>query len=96
LSWRLRILVVVLIGLSRCGPSYSPDTYSAGAVQQANKVEQGVVVGVRDVGISAAGTVGTVTGAAPVGSLGPRLRGGPSPRSPRWAGHWWVASLDPR
>src|SRR4051812_5008776 len=61
---------LLLGGLAGCGPSYSPDTYAAGAVQQANKVEQGVVVGVRKVGVSAAGTVGTVTGAAAGGIAG--------------------------
>lgn len=75
--WRLSLLVVVLTALSSCGPSYSPDTYSANAAQQANKVEQGVVVGVRDVGISAAGTVGTVTGAAAGGIAGSQAASGP-------------------
>jgi outer membrane lipoprotein SlyB len=60
----------LLAGLSACGPNYSPDTYASNAVQQANKVEQGVVVGVRNVGVSAAGTVGTVTGAAAGGIAG--------------------------
>jgi outer membrane lipoprotein SlyB len=70
LFWRLSIPAVVVAALSGCGPSYSPDTYSANAVQQANKVEQGVIVGVRDVAVSAAGTVGTVTGAAAGGIAG--------------------------
>ena len=68
--WRLSIPVLILAALSGCAPSYSPDTYAANAVQQANKVEQGVVVGVRNVGVSAAGTVGTVTGAAAGGIAG--------------------------
>jgi outer membrane lipoprotein SlyB len=70
LFWRLSIPAVVAAALSGCGPNYSPDTYSANAVQQANKVEQGVIVGVRDVAVSAAGTVGTVTGAAAGGIAG--------------------------
>jgi outer membrane lipoprotein SlyB len=83
LSWRLIIpLGVPLAALSLlagCGPSYSPDTYSAAAVQQANKVEQGVVVGVRNVGVSASGAVGTVTGAAAGGIAGSQAA--PSPIS---------------
>ncbi len=63
--------------LCACGPSYSPDTYASNAVQQANKVEQGVVVGVRKVGVSAAGTVGTVTGAAAGGIAGSQVAAGP-------------------
>jgi outer membrane lipoprotein SlyB len=63
--------------LSGCGPSYSPDTYASNAVQQANKVEQGVIVGVRDVGVSAAGTVGTVAGAAAGGIAGSQVADGP-------------------
>ncbi|HEY1412693.1 MAG TPA: hypothetical protein VGF36_11155 [Rhodopila sp.] len=70
--WRTSISasVLVLAALSGCAPSYSPDTYAANAAQPANKVDQGVVVGVRNVGISAAGTVGTVTGAAAGGIAG--------------------------
>jgi outer membrane lipoprotein SlyB len=70
LIFRFLILSMVLAGLSACGPSYSPDTYASNAAQQANKVEQGVIVGVRDVAVSAAGTVGTVTGAAAGGIAG--------------------------
>jgi outer membrane lipoprotein SlyB len=56
--------------LAACAPDYSPDVYSAGAVQQANKVETGVVIGYRQVRISAAGQIGTVTGGAAGGVLG--------------------------
>jgi outer membrane lipoprotein SlyB len=38
---------LVLLALAACGPRYSPDTYATRAVQQANKVEQGTVVGRR-------------------------------------------------
>lgn len=62
------ILSAVL--LAGCAPSYSPDTYASRAVQQANKVEQGVLVGVRPVKVSAEGTVGTVTGSAAGGIAG--------------------------
>ncbi len=53
-----------------CSPSYSPDTYASSAVQQASKVEQGVIVGVRKVAVQASGTTGAVTGAAAGGIAG--------------------------
>ncbi len=74
---RLLISVLVLAAVSGCGPTYSPDTYASNAAQQANKVEQGVIVGVRGVGVSAAGTVGTVTGAAAGGIAGSQVAAGP-------------------
>lgn len=42
-------------------------------MQQANKVEQGIVIGVRDVAVSASGTVGAVTGAAAGGIAGSQM-----------------------
>jgi outer membrane lipoprotein SlyB len=78
LNTRLLILGLMLSGLAGCGPTYSPDTYASNAVQQANKVEQGVIVGVRPVGVSAAGTVGTVTGAAAGGIAGSQVGVGPA------------------
>jgi len=77
LTFRLLIAALILVDLSGCGPSYSPDTYASNAAQQANKVEQGVIVGVRTVAVSAAGTVGTVTGAAAGGIAGSQLGVGP-------------------
>lgn len=68
--------VLVLGTLAACSPSYSPDTYASRAVQQANKVEQGVVVGRRQIEISADGTTGAVTGAAAGGVVGTRVGGG--------------------
>src|SRR3954468_22670153 len=70
LKTHLLSLGLILAGLSGCGPSYSPDTYASSAVQQANKVEQGIVIGVRDVAVSASGTTGAVTGAAAGGIAG--------------------------
>ena len=65
------LCAVILAGLAAgCAPSYSPTTYSANAVQQANKVERAVVIGFRQVQISATGTVGAVTGGAAGGVLG--------------------------
>jgi outer membrane lipoprotein SlyB len=55
------------LAIAGCAPNYSPDTYAEKAVQQANKVDQGVVVGVRQVDISANSTLGTATGAAAAG-----------------------------
>jgi len=60
----------MLAALVGCGPDYSPNTYSTAAVQQANKVDQGVVAGFREVAIRADGTVGAVTGGAAGGVLG--------------------------
>jgi outer membrane lipoprotein SlyB len=56
--------------LSGCAPSYSPNTYAAAAAQQASKVDRGVVIGVRQVKISADASLGTVTGAAAGGIAG--------------------------
>lgn len=64
--------LVLAVGaiLAGCSPSYSPDTYASSAVQQASKVEQGVVAGVRKVGVTASGATGVVTGAAAGGIAG--------------------------
>jgi len=68
----------VLTGaLAGCGPSYSPDTYATNAVQQANKVDRGEIVGVRQVDVSASGTTGAVSGAAAGGIAGAQAGAGP-------------------
>lgn len=64
------LAAAVIVGLAGCTPNYSPNTYAAGAVQQANKVEPAVVIGFRQVEISANGTVGAVTGGAAGGVIG--------------------------
>jgi len=56
--------------MSGCTPDYSPNTYASNAAQQANKVNQGVVVGVRAVQISADTTLATATGGAAGGIVG--------------------------
>lgn len=61
--------------LAGCMRDYSPNTYSSAAAQQANKVTQGVVIGYREVMISADGTVGAVTGGAAGGVLGAQTPG---------------------
>ena len=81
------LILVIFIGLVRCAPSYSPDLHRSGAVcadsyasnaaQQANKVEQGVVVGMRPVAVSAIGTIGTLSGAAAGGIAGSQVGMGP-------------------
>lgn len=70
------IVLAALAPLAGCGPSYSPDKYSPNAVQQANKVDRGEVIGVRKIGVEASGTVGTAAGAAAGGALGAQTPGG--------------------
>jgi len=77
LTFRFPILALILAGLSGCGSSYSPNTYASNAAQKENPVDQGVIVGVRPVGVSAADTVGTVTGAAAGGIAGSQVGVGP-------------------
>lgn len=67
------LLLAVLPG---CRPSYSPDTYASGAVQQAAKVEQGIIAGIRKVVVSPDGTLGAATGAAVGGIGGAQAPGG--------------------
>jgi outer membrane lipoprotein SlyB len=69
--------LLLLIPLAACGPSYSPNTYASNAAQQAAKTDQGIIIGVRPVFISAAGTVGTVTGGAAGGIAGAQVGSGP-------------------
>ena len=66
----------MLAALPGCAPSYSPDTYATNATQQANKVDQGVIVGVRPVKISVDATLGSATGAAAGGIAGSQIGGG--------------------
>ena len=62
-----------LLVLSGCHPDYSANSYSSSAVQQANKVDQGVVVGRRSVGVVSNGAAGAVTGAAAGGIAGSQV-----------------------
>lgn len=70
LVFRFYLPIIPLVALLGCAPDYSPNTYSGNAVQQANKVERAVVIGFRQVKISANGTIGAVTGGAAGGVLG--------------------------
>jgi outer membrane lipoprotein SlyB len=56
--------------LSACAPNFSPNTSSSNAVQLANRVEAGSIIGFREVKISANGNIGAVTGGAVGGVLG--------------------------
>ena len=60
----------VLTLLAGCGPDYSPNTYSVSAVQQANKVQRGEIIGVRAIDVSSSGMAGAATGAAAGGAIG--------------------------
>ena len=69
-------LVMLLAALvAACQPNYSPDTYTSGSVQQASKVEQGRIVGIRKVTVSAQGIAGGATGAAAGGIAGAQAPG---------------------
>ncbi len=72
----LFIILPLTLLLTACGPKYSPDTYSSSAVQQASKVESGVVVGVRKVSIRADTSIATTTGAAAGGIAGSQVAEG--------------------
>ena len=63
-------LLLPLLLLAGCGNSYSADTYATRAVQQVNPVQQGVIIGAREVAISADGTTGAAVGAAAGGLVG--------------------------
>lgn len=67
---RLGLSLLAGLALSACHPSYSPNDYATNAVQQANKVDQAVVVGYRQIVIRPDGTTGTVTGGAAGGIVG--------------------------
>lgn len=69
------VLALGLVGVAGCGAQYSPNTYSATAVQQANKVAQGIVVGVREIKVSASETVGAVAGGAAGAIAGSQIPG---------------------
>jgi outer membrane lipoprotein SlyB len=73
---KLGLLALALAALVGCAPDYSPNTYASNAVQQANKVEPAIVVGFRQVEISASGTVGAVSGGAAGGILGAQAGSG--------------------
>jgi outer membrane lipoprotein SlyB len=74
---RAALLPLLLpLALLACGPRYSPDAYASRAVQQMNRVEQGVVIGRRSVLVEAAGETGAATGGAAGGIIGSQAPGG--------------------
>ena len=73
---RMRVAGLFLaLALVGCGQSYSPNTYDTTAVQKANPVEQGVIVGVRPVDVTTQGDTGAVTGAAAGAIAGSQVPG---------------------
>jgi outer membrane lipoprotein SlyB len=76
LNARTALLAAVpVLLLAGCSPEISPDTYNAAAVQQANKVDQGVIIGVRQVAVQVSGNTGAVAGAAAGGVIGGSVPG---------------------
>jgi outer membrane lipoprotein SlyB len=69
-------LVVALLSVAKCSPDISPDTYSLGAVQQAAKVDRGIIIGLRQIDVSASPDAATATGAAAGGIAGSQAPGG--------------------
>ena len=70
------VTLCLAAGVTACAPSYSPDSYDARAVQQANKVAQGQIVGVRKIAINANGAAGAAVGAAAGGIAGSQVGSG--------------------
>jgi outer membrane lipoprotein SlyB len=73
---RAASLLPLLLALAACGPRYSPDAYATAAVQQMNRVEQGMVIGRRAVTVQANGGTGAATGGAAGGIIGAQAPGG--------------------
>ncbi len=74
-TMRAAVILLLPLVLSGCGPRFSPDAYATRAVQQMNRVEQGVVIGRRPVTVQAEGAVGAATGGAAGGTIGSQLPG---------------------
>ncbi len=70
------LLALLPLALAGCGASYSPDAYATRAVQQLNRVDQGVVIGRRQVLVQAEGATGAATGGAAGGIIGSQTPGG--------------------
>ncbi|HEV7264249.1 MAG TPA: hypothetical protein VGN83_04935 [Falsiroseomonas sp.] len=69
-------LLLLPLALAACGSRYSPDAYATAAVQQMNRVEQGVIIGRRLVTVQAGGATGAATGGAAGGIIGSQAPGG--------------------
>ncbi|MGK7863848.1 hypothetical protein [Falsiroseomonas sp. E2-1-a4] len=72
----LPLLLLPVLALAACRPSYSPDDYATAAVQQMNRVEQAVIIGRRQVTVTADGNTGAATGGAAGGIMGSQAPGG--------------------
>ena len=66
-------MLLLALAAAGCSPDLSPNTYNSAAVQQANKAEQGVVVGVRPVDVRVSGATGAVVGGAAGGIAGSQI-----------------------
>jgi outer membrane lipoprotein SlyB len=64
------------LSLGGCSEGYSPNTYASTAAQEEAAVQRGVIIGVRQVMISATGAVGAVTGGAAGGVAGAEVSSG--------------------
>lgn len=72
----LPLTLLAPLALAACRPSYSADDYNTRAVQQMNRVEQAVIIGVRRVTVTADGNTGAATGGAAGGIVGAQTPGG--------------------
>jgi outer membrane lipoprotein SlyB len=73
---RVALFLALPLALGACGERYSPDSYATRAVQQVNRVEQGVIIGRRDVAVQMDGSTGAATGGAAGGIIGSQAPGG--------------------
>jgi outer membrane lipoprotein SlyB len=65
------------LALAGCSEGYSPNTYASNAAQQEAMVQRGVIIGVRQVLISASGAIGAAAGGAAGGVVGAQVPGSP-------------------
>jgi outer membrane lipoprotein SlyB len=70
-------LGLVPLTLAGCSEGYSANTYASTAAQQQAAVERGVIIGVRQVMISANDTIGAAAGGAAGGVAGAQIAGSP-------------------
>ncbi len=69
--------VLFPLTLAGCKQGYSPNTYASSAAQAEATVQRGIIIGVRQVLISATGAVGAATGGAAGGVAGAQIAGAP-------------------
>lgn len=67
---------LIPLALAGCKEGYSPNTYASSAAQEESTVQRGMIVGVRQVLISANGTIGAAAGGAAGGVGGAQVPGG--------------------